>query len=467
MRFLNKGIDVIDRIRIKFFFILVCGLFALTFGYEWNIELVDRAGADYNSIDIDTLGRPHIAYFIGTGLRYAYKDSTDWQINNVAESCGQYLSLKLNQTGQPKISHISYIYNSQTGKLLYSYILNDTWYHTIVDTSQTCKYSSLALDSMANPCISYLNGGNHIDDTLKVKCAYLNNSIWDIQDVNYWLPYYFIELKSTSIVIEDIGRPHISHGLYGFEPGSEYGFADIFYALFDDSLWINLGIGGIGGTYNIVSFDKTSLKLDSNGKPHIASSMERSYPTFSKYLFYNYLVHDTIWFWVRVPDTLADTPALELDSLNRAHIVYISGNKLMYTIWDGNTWTFDTITTGNFSGDVSLKLDHDDNPHICFFSNGLYYAYGSPTGIEEIKKQNAISLMLGIYPNPVKSVLHVRGPLSEKSIKIFNASGRLIKEIATPSVRNDEVVEITLKGISPGIYFIRFSKETKKFLVVK
>jgi hypothetical protein len=75
--------------------------------------------------------------------------------------------------------------------------------------------------------------------------------------------------------------------------------------------------------------------------------------------------------------------------------------------------------------------------------------------------------MSGIYPNPVKCMLRVRGPFSEKRIKIFDASGSLIKEIATPSARNNEVVKITLKGINPGIYFLRLGKETKKFLVVK
>ena len=92
-------------------------------------------------------------------------------------------------------------------------------------------------------------------------------------------------------------------------------------------------------------------------------------------------------------------------------------------------------------------------------------------GIEETTNLNAISITPEIYPNPAKGVMRVRVPLSVKEIKIFDVSGKIIKEIATPASqsRNDRVIEtkISLKGINPGIYFLRFGRETKKFLVVK
>jgi hypothetical protein len=55
-------------------------------------------------------------------------------------------------------------------------------------------------------------------------------------------------------------------------------------------------------------------------------------------------------------------------------------------------------------------------------------------------------------------------------LKIFDVTGKLIREIASPhkADRNDRNEEIiSLKGINPGIYFLRIGKETKKFLVVK
>lgn len=109
MRFLNKGNGVIGKVRIKLYFILVYGLFTSAFNYEWNIDLIDRGGADYSSIDIDSLGHPHIAYFTGwqqPSLKYAYKNDTNWYIGTIAESCGLWLSLKLDQKkSDQNISH--------------------------------------------------------------------------------------------------------------------------------------------------------------------------------------------------------------------------------------------------------------------------------------------------------------------------------------------------------------------------
>jgi len=54
-------------------------------------------------------------------------------------------------------------------------------------------------------------------------------------------------------------------------------------------------------------------------------------------------------------------------------------------------------------------------------------------------------------------------------LEIFDVSGKLIKEIVTSTSqsRNDGKIEISLKGINPGIYFLILGKETKKFLVVR
>jgi hypothetical protein len=104
---------------------------------------------------------------------------------------------------------------------------------------------------------------------------------------------------------------------------------------------------------------------------------------------------------------------------------------------------------------------------------------GDVVGIDKADDRITSDDRIQIFPNPAKSVMRVRGPLSEKIIKIFDASGRLIKEIATPSefasqsigtrsaLRNDEVVEISLKGINPGIYFLELGKKVRKFIITR
>ena len=102
---------------------------------------------------------------------------------------------------------------------------------------------------------------------------------------------------------------------------------------------------------------------------------------------------------------------------------------------------------------------------------GKFYPF--VPGIEEenskVKMQSA--KLLEVYPNPAKSHLAIRLPQTadRQTLKIFDVSGKLIEEIATiaSQPRNDREIKVSLKGINPGIYFLRFGKEVKKFLVVK
>jgi len=103
---------------------------------------------------------------------------------------------------------------------------------------------------------------------------------------------------------------------------------------------------------------------------------------------------------------------------------------------------------------------------------GKFYPF-TPGIVEEnlnVKMQSA--KVLEVYPNPAKSVIRVRYPWSAEEqidIKIFDVSGKLVKveEKVTSAHEHKEEIKISLKGIKPGIYFLRLGKETKKFLVVK
>ena len=135
---------------------------------------------------------------------------------------------------------------------------------------------------------------------------------------------------------------------------------------------------------------------------------------------------------------------------------YDCANSLVYGA-DGNIYvagkTYDSATYDDFTV-ISL------NPAI---------------GIEEERMTlDAERFTPEIYPNPAKSEIRVRCPLSVVGarfgrLRIFDVSGKLVKEIATPvsPIRNDGEEVISLKGINPGIYFLRFGTEIKKFLVIK
>jgi hypothetical protein len=107
--------------------------------------------------------------------------------------------------------------------------------------------------------------------------------------------------------------------------------------------------------------------------------------------------------------------------------------------------------------------------------NDLWYSTGLGIG-EERTALDALCLTPEIYPNPAKSVIRVRIPFSDKgsrrlqpAIKIFDVSGKLIKEIATTASqsRNDRELLVSLKEINPGIYFLQLGATVRKFQVIR
>ncbi|MEO0083252.1 MAG: T9SS type A sorting domain-containing protein [candidate division WOR-3 bacterium] len=95
-------------------------------------------------------------------------------------------------------------------------------------------------------------------------------------------------------------------------------------------------------------------------------------------------------------------------------------------------------------------------------------------GIEERLTPNAKRLTLQVSPNPVRSLLSISCPFVVKEMKIYDISGKIVKEIASPSTRNDNgpEIKVSLKGIATGIYFVELTTEQEdktiaKILVVK
>jgi YVTN family beta-propeller protein len=172
--------------------------------------------------------------------------------------------------------------------------------------------------------------------------------------------------------------------------------------------------------------------------------------------------------------------------------IYSNRGSYNVTIIDGATNSvITTITVGDQPCAFTYNPQQNRVYVANYFSSSISVIRDEIPGIEEIVSPNRVAMTnFEIYPNPAKSVLRVRfqppfdSPFIKGGkgdlIKIFDASGTLIKEIATPpsvfasqsistgsALRNDNEVKISLKGINPGIYFIQLRKETKKLLVVK
>ncbi|MDH5684256.1 MAG: T9SS type A sorting domain-containing protein, partial [candidate division WOR-3 bacterium] len=88
---------------------------------------------------------------------------------------------------------------------------------------------------------------------------------------------------------------------------------------------------------------------------------------------------------------------------------------------------------------------------------------------EERLTQNASCLTLEIKPNPTRSMIRVRCPVSVKEIKIYDITGKIIKTIDVIKKVESGQYEIkwdlrddNRKRISTGIYFIEIKTEDKE-----
>lgn len=165
----------------------------------WVKSLVDNSGnaGAYSSIDLDSSNSPHIAYFQDDGdmLRYAYYDPLNaiWRYETVDNynSVGIWASMELDSANMAHISYYDFFdYNAADGTPGLRYARRngpDSWSVTavdggpfagipsrapqtqqpdVVDAVDTVRpngvgaYTSLALDSLERPHISYYDADN-------------------------------------------------------------------------------------------------------------------------------------------------------------------------------------------------------------------------------------------------------------------------------------------------------------------
>ena len=83
-----------------------------------------------------------------------------------------------------------------------------------------------------------------------------------------------------------------------------------------------------------------------------------------------------------------------------------------------------------------------------------------------------------VYPNPARTHFTIRLQQDEvclrrdkvrlpqsadrPEIKIFDVTGKPIKEIASATPRNDNIIRVSLDGIKHGVYFVKVGNEVVK-----
>jgi hypothetical protein len=75
------------------------------------------------------------------------------------------------------------------------------------------------------------------------------------------------------------------------------------------------------------------------------------------------------------------------------------------------------------------------------------------TGIDDI---NNIASQINVYPNPVRDIVFIHVPLRTDLI-LTDISGKIM-------LQKRDAKQISLEGLSPGIYFLRILDKNNHFL---
>lgn len=168
---------------------------------------------------------------------------------------------------------------------------------------------------------------------------------------------------SNSIASDSLGHPHVSYRAN----------KTLKYTYRDDIGWRTEEVE-LGGVCPGVG---TSIAVDSHDRPWIAYSGSWTVNCWDHDVR---LAHWDGTAWniqtVNPSDVQADYwPSLAIDAQDRPHVAYYSDvlnmtYKLTYAVWNGSSWNYQYVETtgwnGGVPGDIKLKLDTKEWPHIAY-----------------------------------------------------------------------------------------------------
>jgi hypothetical protein len=340
---------------------------------DWQIMVVEPGEhvGEHSSLALDSRGFPHISYsyYSAAGsepdydLHAAHFNGDEWLVETIdsEDLRGRFTSLAYDGEDHP---HIAY-YDVYRGDLHYAYHDGIAWRLEAIETQgKVGYYASLAIDSSNRAHVGY----QYVDDGDVRYASDVRDdasaswSIEDVDDENDVGGYLSLALDSHDL-------PHISY--YDGTNG------DLKYAYHDGEQWVIQVVDSEGdvGLH-------TSIELDERDLPHIA------YFDFSKAALKYAHFDGTQWLITTVDSdgNVGRSASLALDSFGRPAISYFDlvGYNLKFALFDGVKWQIGIVgALGEVRGSegTSLVLDHEDRPHIAYYTmEGLKYAYAPQDG---------------------------------------------------------------------------------------
>lgn len=325
----------------------------------WTVNMLAPTGNSgvENMLVLDAADQPHLAnvdqYSHDGQPRYSYWDGAAWQTEVVQERGYE------GYFGQPNPAlaldadqnvHLSF-YNT-TG-LAYGYRDALGWHTENVPGVGVADHSSAALAIGADgyPRIA------HSLDNKKLAYSYLDAGGWHTDMLTT------TGAAAVDMVLDANGYAHISYVKSGLR-----------YAYQDSTGWhfekVNTPLA------NAAAY-ATSLALDAEGRPHIASGSTQL-PDYSYPIVYSYKEAGT-WISYEVEHHGGAYPALALDSHGYPHVAYQTGrggaypnytSDVRYAYQDESGWHYQTLLTvipGRVHFPfVDIALDSQDRPYISF-----------------------------------------------------------------------------------------------------
>ncbi|MDH7602533.1 MAG: hypothetical protein QHI38_10355, partial [Armatimonadota bacterium] len=295
-----------------------------------------------------------LSYYLTVNCTNGYSSETVDEDRTDIERVGEYSSIALDASGNPRIAYYKYI-NDTHGILRYAYYNGQGWHVEDVDGNSpgsvddnVGRYTSIKVDSQGNPHISYYDVTNG-----NLMYAVWRSGTWQITTVD-----------GASSPTDDVGQ-YTSLALYNGLPRIAYydvAKGDLKYASYDGSNWTKTVVDSAGDVGRFAS-----LALDPNtGLPRIAY-----YDSTNKDL--KYAAYDgSAWniTTVAAAGDVGQYCSLALDPTTGSPRIayYDNTNKdLLYAAWDGSSWKFSTVDSdGDVGRYCSLAL-YNGLPRIAYY----------------------------------------------------------------------------------------------------
>ena len=338
----------------------------------WDIYQVDAPKLFTNmrdhSLAFDSSGRPHVAYG-GDHLYYAWYDGTNWYKTTVDQSpeVGQYASLALDGSGQPRVSY----YDSANRSLKFAYMLNNIWYIQTLDTPPAVTTPTMTPEVIDDPVNARL---------LFDRPAWDDSTRYDEVEGAGALEAISAQGLAGMYTSTDVGSDNVVHISYYYHDGTH---GMLKYATWDGITW----------QFQVVDREDapskesdvglwTSISVGSSNLPGI-SYMSEKYDDL-KYAKRTNAGDITLWSVTNVSDVMGRANALEgvftslvIDGSGRPHISYLDFTtegdyKLRYaTFSNKNGWGTTVVDRGNQRGyDTSIALNNSGNTLFISYYDG-------------------------------------------------------------------------------------------------